>query len=65
MKVLLTFPELAYGQHAVAGREVPYAQCFVITDGGTEGEVGVSGGAVGSWGGVVGSGVDVGYDTTA
>lgn len=38
----LTFSELAYGQHAVAGREVPYAQGFVIADGGTEREVGMS-----------------------
>lgn len=38
-----TFPEFAHSQHAVAGREVPYAQGFVIADRGTEREVGMSG----------------------
>lgn len=39
----LTFSEFAHGQHAVAGREVPYAQGFVVADGGAEREVGVAG----------------------
>lgn len=39
----LTFSEFAHGQHAVAGRQVPYAQGFVIADGGAEREVGVAG----------------------
>lgn len=39
----LTFAEFAHGQHAVAGREVPYAQGFVIADGGAQREVGVAG----------------------
>lgn len=38
----LTFSEFAYSQHAVAGREVPYAQGFVIANGGTEREMGMS-----------------------
>lgn len=39
----LTFSEFAHSQHAVAGREVPYAQGFVVADGGAEREVGVTG----------------------
>lgn len=39
----LTFPELAYSKHAVAGWKVPYAKGFVIADGGTEREMGMSG----------------------
>ena len=40
--VWLTFPEFAYGQHAVAGREIPYTQGFVVTDRGTERQMGMS-----------------------
>lgn len=39
----LTFPEFAYSQHAVARGQVPYAQGFVIADGSTEREMGMSG----------------------
>lgn len=38
----LTFPEFAYSQHAVARGQVPYAQGFVIADGSTEREMGMS-----------------------
>lgn len=39
----LTFLELAYSQHTVAGGQVPYAQGFVIADSGTEREMRMSG----------------------
>ena len=38
-----TLLELAYCQHAVAGRQVPDAEGLVIADAGAEGQVGVRG----------------------
>ncbi len=42
-KHLLTFLEFAYGEHAVAGGEIPYAQGLIVAHSGTQWQMGVSG----------------------